>query len=488
MKIAFITTYNLDHIKWINFFELSKNQHNIYSGDNIFELFNKAISNKDNQRFIIIPNKALPIKSFEIFYKSIFRVNCSYISKIDSTSTGYLLIRKHAKIVADKFTLDIEKYINNKELSNERFILTNLELINNKALLNTNALLFINKSDQEYDLNYGLKSTKLLIGPICNVEMKKISKGWTSSVFLTKINNQNRIIKRIPFNKKSIDDYYFGLAKKEVNVYLILQRLKLSETSGYIHFPDFYKYQICEDIKRFMIMIEPLDISLTEYINCGAKNEQIMVILFQLLASIKTFNKLKLFHLDLHIGNIMLRYHPKDNNDDKRGYYKYIIDSKEYYIPNIGLEVVLIDFGNAEYNVMDKSVDLNIFRDIEKYDLIVEPEKQQQYLMLNYTTSELESFIVKYRDNRILKVLKSKNYATKERYKLGAAKRLIGDPFYKIYKKNPKEIKHIKINSELKKSLKSISKMDNINEIINKYFNRYLVKKDKNKIDKIIFI
>ena len=93
----------------------------------------------------------------------------------------------------------------------------------------------------------------------------------------------------------------------------------------------------------------------------------------------------------------------------------------------------------------------------------------------------------------MVRVIKSKNYATDEKYKMGVAKRLIGEPFYdicnihNIHNKKQKKIPQLKFNKEIINLFKKVSEMETPYEIIKRYLPMYLKKKVKvGKIDKVI--
>jgi hypothetical protein len=65
-------------------------------------------------------------------------------------------------------------------------------------------------------------------------------------------------------------------------------------------------------------------------------------IYFQIMMALYSIQKyFNLTHLDLHSGNIIIK------NVKKGGYWKYILNDKVYYLPNLGYQIYIIDFGHA---------------------------------------------------------------------------------------------------------------------------------------------
>ena len=96
---------------------------------------------------------------------------------------------------------------------------------------------------------------------------------------------------------------------------------------------------------------------LTKYIklNNEEKENKLMNILFYIWISIGyLYYNLRFIHNDLHWDNIMLKY-----NDNSKGYFIYNINNIDYYIPNEGFSIFIIDYGKMksldDYNKVEKN-------------------------------------------------------------------------------------------------------------------------------------
>jgi hypothetical protein len=98
--------------------------------------------------------------------------------------------------------------------------------------------------------------------------------------------------------------------------------------------------------------------------------ENLLIILFQIMYTLKCFQLIGLKHNDLRLGNIIIEERKKkividyDNNTCN----KYKIGDKEYNIPNINYTVKIFDFDLSEKfprdNVKDEYKKINGFRPI----------------------------------------------------------------------------------------------------------------------------
>jgi serine/threonine protein kinase len=123
---------------------------------------------------------------------------------------------------------------------------------------------------------------------------------------------------------------------------------------------------------------------------------------FQILAAIYTLqNTLGMSHSDLHSNNILVKKIPKG------GHWKYIIDGVEYYVPNLGYQFLLNDFGHAwikgkmeswyvkkiKKNKNHKFVDpVRIFDEVLEYS--VAPKRVREILDLTLDLFETEIEII----------------------------------------------------------------------------------------------
>ena len=144
--------------------------------------------------------------------------------------------------------------------------------------------------------------------------------------------------------------------KKELKILQIMNEYRVK--NNYIHFPVMYDYTICpvmtnvEDLPDFFkaktrsksyitILNELLSGDLYNYILKIANNNYELLLnaieqIYMCLASLHSFG---LRHNDSHSGNFLFK------EIEPGGYFHYIINGTDYYIPNIGYLWVIWDFG-----------------------------------------------------------------------------------------------------------------------------------------------
>lgn len=99
-------------------------------------------------------------------------------------------------------------------------------------------------------------------------------------------------------------------------------------------------------------------------LNC----ETVMSIMFQILSGINALNSVDVSHMDLHLGNILItRVKPG-------GYWKYSVPDKKgidriYYVPNMGYQVKLWDFGRAIVydDYPSKKIGSTLIRQVQRF-------------------------------------------------------------------------------------------------------------------------
>jgi hypothetical protein len=120
--------------------------------------------------------------------------------------------------------------------------------------------------------------------------------------------------------------------------------------------------------------------------------------LFQIVSGVYTMQKyFNMTHLDLHSDNILVK------KIKSGGYWKYIINSKEYNVPNMGYIFYINDFGHAyipntfkswfrrrRYKKIDKSFDIyQLHKSISKISTSSEKfKKDTRYIIKNLKKDE----------------------------------------------------------------------------------------------------
>ena len=99
--------------------------------------------------------------------------------------------------------------------------------------------------------------------------------------------------------------------------------------------------------------------------------ENLLIILFQIMYTLKCFQQIGLKHNDLHFGNIIIeqRKNPIVIDKDNNTINKYIIGDKEYNIPNVNYTVKIFDFDLSEKfnrdNLKNEYQDITEFKSID---------------------------------------------------------------------------------------------------------------------------
>jgi serine/threonine protein kinase len=196
-------------------------------------------------------------------------------------------------------------------------------------------------------------------------KIDEIGKGHFGNAYLASLNNHTFVIKeaiisindwkKIKDNKKSLE----VLSENSyVEEYRIMELLSDNLVKG--GFPNFilsYKAAVCETCRDtygqysnscFMTFMEPAMCNFREFIKMPEGKEMISnvnshySILYQLFLSLCTLHfKYGIYHRDIQYGNILvLKVKPG-------GYFRYIMNGKEYFVKNYGYLFCLHDFGNS---------------------------------------------------------------------------------------------------------------------------------------------
>jgi hypothetical protein len=96
------------------------------------------------------------------------------------------------------------------------------------------------------------------------------------------------------------------------------------------------------------------------FLNYSHSDEVWYNVLFQIMYTIISYRKyFDMVHGDLHTGNILI------HKVSKGGYWKYTVNGKNYYLPNLGFVFIINDFGFA--SIKDKMHINWFYRDTLKY-------------------------------------------------------------------------------------------------------------------------
>jgi len=100
---------------------------------------------------------------------------------------------------------------------------------------------------------------------------------------------------------------------------------------------------------------------------------------FQIFSAIYVLQKkMKMFHSDLHWGNVLVTQSTHIGSD-ACGYWKYIIDGVTYYVPNMGYVFKVWDFGLARSDYYVPMDTWNSRLDPNKFQLMYEQEHDYEY-------------------------------------------------------------------------------------------------------------
>lgn len=116
-------------------------------------------------------------------------------------------------------------------------------------------------------------------------------------------------------------------------------------------------------------------------------------IFFQILSALHSLKyQFNMLHADLHFENILIAKVPEG------GYWKYIINGKDYYLPNMGYQIYLNDYGYAMIpGKLGKEWYVKLFKNIKDtnkynlYDLLL-----IRFELFNYLGPHFNTFFIKY--------------------------------------------------------------------------------------------
>jgi hypothetical protein len=216
-----------------------------------------------------------------------------------------------------------------------------------------------------------------------------VGKGGSAFIYVKNVTiNNNDVIVSLKEQK-----IVGGNRRKLILEYEILKKCTKLVLDGITqNLPMIYDMYICEQ-NKFVFYNE---LATGDFVRwCYQKHtiDEWKSFLFQFWAGVYTLQKyLKLVHNDLRLGNVL--YHKINISSNKTEYWKYIIDGKEYYIPNTGYVFVIWDFGSSDLiqsdndvnkNKLNLNIDLHFFHDLyNRLRVLVLSE--------NYNICELEQY------------------------------------------------------------------------------------------------
>ncbi len=314
-----------------------------------------------------------------------------------------------------------------------------------------------------------------------NCELVPFAKGGHSVIYKQKFKVEDEIvgiaIKKQKINKKMIQDFHNKNGK------LWLEYHILKKTTEYVlnqitqNLPMLYDSEIKSHNESILFYSELATGSFLDWCYDDHTEKEWMSFLFQFWAGVYTLQKhLKLVHNDLRLGNVL--YHKIKCLEHE--YWKYIVDSTEYYVPNTGFVFIIWDFGSSQLvkstsdpvnTKLELNIDLHFYHDL--YNRL-----RVMLLMEKFTTDELELFFVTETDLKYLEEKKNQCKKFRERF---AEKYKIALTYYLIENNKFDELKQKPSNNK-SKTIKMPP--DNI-MIILKYLseNNY----DYNDVIKIIY-
>lgn len=211
--------------------------------------------------------------------------------------------------------------------------------------------------------------------------------------------------KKIPMRQEEID-LINARTKKEAMVTSLWGEIMCLELCNILvkhrvcpNLPMFLKYYICDDCEYSNENLEDFNHQkcvylINEFANTGdlknwlkdsrSKSEW-KNMFFQVFVGLYALQKyFNITHHDLHWGNILV------HKVKSGGYYKYIIDSKVYYLPNNGWLFTLWDFGYA-YSPDNLEIKINRWSDPTDPGRLLTDYKQVISLM-DYAPSDMGEY------------------------------------------------------------------------------------------------
>jgi hypothetical protein len=321
-------------------------------------------------------------------------------------------------------------------------------------------------------------------------DVEKLGEGAKGKIYklIEKKNNIYLAIKMMIVQNRDVKNIMDLRSPRWREVKLLLDFTKDVKSNKIRNLPLIYGYQTCKirNYNSIVIYYEYFDDILKNWLQIKRSDEEWMSFILQSLITIKFLReKYKLTHNDLTWVNIMY------NKIEKGGYWKYITNEYELYIPNMGYEFIFWDFGSSKsykfplrhnekqyldetYNgKRDQKYILDILKRIKmehilnRYSLdeLKDIFKKDDYLKyLNKTTEETTEDFKRFKDNSRLDYVISKSLS-----------------FYLVEKNEYKDLMKKKGNIYNREDEQALPSKKVMKKIVDNIYNRYddLIKKEK---------
>ena len=368
----------------------------------------------------------------------------------------------------------------------------------------------INKISKYFDVSQNFckyYAENKILKQIDELKFKELGKGSRGKIYKIEDKKHNfsfavkiMIVANYNLRKK------MNLRQQRWREVYILQKFKEDILNKRIpNLPLILGYSICESKKFNSIQIyyEYFDNTLLNWILKEKEYDEWISMLLQIFITIKFYrDKYKLTHNDLTWVNVLY------NNISKGGYWEYKTNNFNLYIPNLGYQFIIWDYGSSKsqiYEIIKEEKDylekFNTNCDV-KYFIYIIKRIQMTHIINRYNLKELKELFRSESDNCYLKssindiTIRCNKYNDFTRFNYILSKDLAfylieKDKYIELIKKNSKNIYNIekeisippfKVIEKLNLIIKDDLHCD-IDLIIKKYFSEYLVNKKYNIIE-----
>ena len=338
-------------------------------------------------------------------------------------------------------------------------------------------------------------------------DVEKLGEGAKGKIYklIEKKNNIYLAIKMMIVQNRDVKNIMDLRSPRWREVKLLLDFTKDVKSNKIRNLPLIYGYQTCKirNYNSIVIYYEYFDDILKNWLQIKRSDEEWMSFILQSLITIKFLReKYKLTHNDLTWVNVLY------NNISKGGYWEYKTNNFNLYIPNLGYQFIIWDYGSSKsqiYEIIKEEKDylekFNTNCDV-KYFIYIIKRIQMTHIINRYNLKELKELFRSESDNCYLKssindiTIRCNKYNDFTRFNYILSKDLAfylieKDKYIELIKKNSKNIYNIekeisippfKVIEKLNLIIKDDLHCD-IDLIIKKYFSEYLVNKKYNIIE-----